>query len=128
MRHPVLSCVLLALIACGDSSGPDAAAGDSATAGPIPPATLGANTMVSAGGWRCTDGSVWNVTVWQGPGARIALSSTDTAYVLPQQPAASGARYVDSTGTVSWWTKGDSATLERAGRSAGCGTASDVEF
>lgn len=130
MRLLLIASVLLT--ACGGTADDRGASGDTTSTAAPPtlsarPATLGLDTMAAAGGWRCDDGSVWNVTVWRGPGARVVLSSEDTTYGLHQEMAASGVRYADSMGTT-WWNKGDSATFLRGERSTTCATATDVEF
>lgn len=132
MRTSRFPICFLALMACGGTADDRAASGDTTSTAAAPslstrPPTLGADTMAAAGGWRCDDGSVWNVTVWRGPGARVVLSSDDTTYGLPQEMAASGVRYADSMGTT-WWNKGDSATFLRGERSTTCAAAADVEF
>ncbi len=46
-------------------------------------------------------------------GGEIGLMFPDTVYVLPQVPAASGAKYTE--GNITFWTKGDEALLELNG-------------
>lgn len=131
MSRCTMPCLLaVALAACGGDTGAPAPVDSTVAAatGPIAPPTLGADTMVSAQAYRCGDGSEWSVTVWRGPGSRVTVSSTDTSYLLPQRVAASGVRYADSTERVVWWNKGDSATMERGGRSTPCGPATDIVF
>lgn len=54
----------------------------------------------------------------KGEAPLVSLVWRDTALVLPQVPAASGARYeaTDAARTTTFWNKGDEATLSLPGR------------
>ncbi len=90
--------------------------------------TLGADTMAGFYKFRCADGAGWGATYWNGPGARVVLSSEEASYTLKQQVAASGARYAEEGTGVEWWTKGDSATFKRRGSTTSCVVDSTVAF
>ena len=66
--------------------------------------------------YRCDDDSALTVTfVAQPPSAIVADGGL--IFLLTQQPAASGARYVadNPDGRLEFWTKGDEATFETPG-------------
>ena len=65
--------------------------------------------------WQCEGLELPVATALQpGPRGEISVRWGDTWLLLPQTPAASGARYADAEGGV-FWTKGDTATLTPPG-------------
>ena len=57
------------------------------------------------------------------PGGRVVVQLSDgRKFSLPQTLSASGVRYVDSSETLVFWTKGDTAFVEEAKATtyAGC--------
>lgn len=74
------------------------------------PAPAGPGSALQAHVWQCSDGSTINSRNLTSPPG-IALRTGSETRTLPQVRAASGARYQDAM--MQFWTKGDSATLER---------------
>ena len=82
------------------------------------PAPAGPSGTLQAHVWQCGDGSTISTRNLSSP-AGIALRTGSETRTLPQVRAASGVRYQDAV--MQFWTKGDSATLERqAGATVDC--------
>lgn len=62
--------------------------------------------------YRCADGQVIGVT-FQHRGKRALVEAGGWSHLLPQVPAASGAKYSD--GKVTFWNKGSTAFMEEGG-------------
>lgn len=86
--------------------------------GTTAPAPAGPSGTLQAHVWQCSDGSTINTRNLSSP-AGIVLRTDSETRTLPQVRAASGVRYQDAV--MQFWTKGDSATLERqAGATVDC--------
>ncbi len=64
--------------------------------------------------WQCTDGQAIVMRNLL-PERAVTIALADGAHRLDQTVSASGVRYADADERIVFWTKGDSATLERAG-------------
>ncbi len=138
LNRAILPLTLLATFACSaPDADPDAgAAADDTTSADSTSAptaetvipTLGADTMTAFVKLRCEDGGAWGATYWNGPGARVVLSSESISYTLPQVVAASGIRYTNEAGSTEWWSKGDTVRFTRSGNVTTCVPDSTVAF
>lgn len=130
MRHarlPIASLsvalpALAVLSACRSEAPPAVdATVEAAVAAPAPGEATPAETTA---GFRCGDlllGATFDNTAGQ-----VTLGIDTRRLVLPQAPAASGARYADGAGN-EFWNKGDAATLTLDGTpQPDCATTTDV--
>jgi membrane-bound inhibitor of C-type lysozyme len=100
-------CLLVALVGCAKPGH----TGGTVTAAELP------TTPPRRDAYNCASGQ--NVaTQLDVPADKLALSVDDTLVRLPQVASASGAHYSD--GRISFWSKGDEATLEIDGVSTEC--------
>jgi len=70
--------------------------------------------------YRCDDGSAVTATFLQTEPPAAIVTDAGRLYALPLRISASGARYAtaDEDAAVSFWTKGDEAFFEVAGRAS----------
>ena len=116
MRRAPLALLLVA--ACAPKAASDAANPDSAKEAMMAPPP-GASAAV----FNCDDKTeifALFATDSSGTGV-VSLAIGDERVRLRQVPAASGARYADSTAT--FWNKGNEVTFERGGKTVTCTTA-----
>ncbi len=118
MRHAPIALLLLA--ACAPKPATEAANPDSAKQALLAP-PVGASAAV----FNCSDSAktaIFALFATDSSGASVvSLAIGDERVRLRQVPAASGARYADSTAT--FWNKGNEVTLERGGTTLTCVTA-----
>lgn len=76
---------------------------------------VSAHAQVIFVSYECADGTPVSAAFYKGDN-RMRLQFDGHAYALPQRLAASGARYAKSG--VSFWIKGQQATLKRPKRKA----------
>jgi membrane-bound inhibitor of C-type lysozyme len=77
--------------------------------------TTAAHAQVIFVSYECADGTPVSAAFYKGDN-RMRLQFDGHAYALPQRLSASGARYAKSG--VSFWIKGQEATLKRPKRKA----------
>jgi membrane-bound inhibitor of C-type lysozyme len=102
---------LLALAACAGTGG------SSPAAGPGPQSEAFPEGVLRAYAWQCTDGQEFLMRNLLRERA-ITLGLQDGEHRLEQTISASGVRYADAGENMVFWTKGDTATLERVGSAA----------
>ena len=126
--------VLLLAVACGgDAPPPDAvdslppAAVDDSSAPRVVTGVTIADTLAGMAPMLCDDGLMLQSTYWVGENPRVVLGTPDTVLVLKQVPAASGTKYVVASPAMEWWSRGDTATFTRAGKSVTCARAAEGE-
>jgi len=109
-----LSTVWLTLLALAACAGTGAS---SPSAGPGPQAEAFPEGVLRAYAWQCTDGQRLLMRNLLRERA-ITLVLQDGEHRLEQTISASGVRYADAGENIVFWTKGDTATLERPGSAA----------
>lgn len=117
MRHAPLALLLLA--ACAPKAAQDAANPDSAKEAMLAPPPGAAAAVFNCSDPEKTEIFALFATDSSGTGV-VSLAIGDERIRLRQVPAASGARYADSTAT--FWNKGNEVTLERGGKTLTCVT------
>lgn len=129
--RPMFLSMILALVACGDST-QEAPVADDTTAGAAAqpaPLVLAGDTLMDRASLRCADGRLVSVGYFKGATRRAAVNLVGDSSVWARATEAdTGSRYATLDESLILWTKGDTTSLTWQGRITSCVIDNTIEF